>query len=233
MAESCRTIRTNLLFKSPDAGLRRILVTSAGPQEGKTVSAVYLATTLAAGGGTTLLIDTDMRRPRLHRLLDTGNDVGLSSVILGEATIDEVVEPTPVPNLFLLRCGPIPPNPAEIVGSAKFRALCDELSTRFDRLVFDSPPVMAVSDPLILSSMVDGIMLVARAGVTTRDLLGTAVKRLRSVRANIFGCVLNAVDFSRKGYGYYYQYYNRYGYYYGESPRPSSPAGESGKSAAA
>lgn len=224
VAESCRTIRTNLLFKSAERGLRRILVTSAGPEEGKTVSAIYLATTLAAGGGRTLLIDTDMRRPRLHRMLDSGNDVGLSSVILGEVSIEEAVVETAVPGLYLLRCGPLPPNPADIFGSGRFRAIVDDLGTRFDRLVFDSPPVIAVSDPLILSALVDGVVLVARAGVTTRDLLETGLKRLRSVRANIFGCVLNAVDVSRKAYGYYYTYYARYGYYMSPEEAAGKPA---------
>jgi succinoglycan biosynthesis transport protein ExoP len=218
VAECVRTIRTNLLFSTPDQPLRRLLVTSSSPQEGKTTVATNLAITMAQNGARTLLVDTDMRRPRIHRAFGLPNDAGVSSLILGQARIEEVVQETLVPNLFLLPCGPIPPNPAELLHSRRFEELCAELDGRFDRIVFDSPPVVAVTDALILSGHVDGVVLVVKAGRTARDMARRTAQLLGDVKARLFGVVVNAVDLERRGHGAYYYYYQRYGYYYGEKP---------------
>jgi succinoglycan biosynthesis transport protein ExoP len=228
IAEAARSLRTNLMFMNPDKPYRRILVTSAAPSEGKTTVAVSTAISLAQGGQRVCIIDCDLRRPRLHRIFGRAGDIGLMNVILGEATIEEVAKPTVVPNLFCIPCGPIPPNSADVVASEKFKHLLDELSERFDRLVLDSPPVVAVTDSAILSTLVDGVVLVVRAFKTTFGLSRSGLRTLRDVDAPIAGAVLNAVNLDRHEYYYQrYYYYRREGYapiQHGE--RPSDQTGE-------
>lgn len=227
LAEACRTIRTNLLFLDAERPLRRLLVTSAGPREGKTTSTSNLGIILAQSGARILLIDTDLRRPRLHRTHDLQADVGLTSVLLGEATLDEAIQATQVPNLFILPSGPIPTNPTELMLTERFQEVLAELDQRFDRLVLDSPPVAPVTDAVVLTRFVDGILLVVSAGQTRREILERSLDRLRGVRANIVGVVLNRSDGSRGGYGYYGSgYYYRASTYYGDDPAPpgSAPA---------
>ncbi|MEZ4273073.1 MAG: polysaccharide biosynthesis tyrosine autokinase, partial [Myxococcota bacterium] len=146
LAESCRTIRTNVLFMAPGQDLARILVTSSGPREGKTCCVVNLSVTMAQAGARVLMIDTDMRRPRLHRTFGTSNDVGISSLIIGAATPDEAIKKTTVANLDILPCGPVPPNPAELLHTEQFKELVDSLAARYDRLIFDSPPSGGLAD---------------------------------------------------------------------------------------
>ncbi len=217
VAEACRSIRTNLLFMSPDAPLGRIVVTSAGPREGKTTTVIDLGIVMAQSGAKVLLIDTDMRRPRLHKALGVPGDAGLSSLILCEVEIDEALKHTDVEGMSLLPCGPIPPNPAELLHAKRFEKILEELSKRYDRILLDSPPLGAVADAKILSVHADGTLLVARAGQTTKEMLGRAAESLLDVNAHILGVVLNQVDLSNKSYGYYYQYYRGYGEYYGKS----------------
>lgn len=217
VAECIRSVRTNLLFVTPDKPLKRLLVTSSGPQEGKTTVAINLAIAFAQAGSRVLLIDTDMRRPRIHRAFGLPNDVGITTLMLQDGRIEDVVRETIVPNLYMLACGPIPPNPAELLHSERFKQVTADLEARFDRLLFDSPPVAAVTDALILSDAVDGVVLVAKAGRTVKEVMARTRASLVDVNANIFGVVLNDLDLERRGYGYYY-YYQRYGYYYGEKP---------------
>jgi capsular exopolysaccharide synthesis family protein len=221
MAEAARSLRTNLMFMNPDKPYRRILVTSAAPSEGKTTVAVSTAVSLAQGGQRVCIIDCDLRRPRLHRIFDRAGDIGLMNVIVGEATIEEAAKPTVVPNLYCIPCGPIPPNSADVVASEKFRALLDELGEHFDRIVLDSPPVVAVTDSAILSTLVDGVILVVRAFKTTFALSRSGLRTLRDVDAPIAGAVLNAVNLDRHEY-----YYQRYYYYRREGYAPIAPAGE-------
>jgi capsular exopolysaccharide synthesis family protein len=202
---------------TPDQPLKRLLVTSSDPQEGKTTVATNLAITMAQSGSRTLLIDTDMRRPRIHRAFGLPNDAGMSNLIVGQMRPDEVIKETVVPNLYVLPCGPIPPNPAELVHTQRFKQLLVELDGKFDRIILDSPPVAAVTDALILSDEVDGVVLVVKAGRTMREVVLRTKQSLDDVNARIFGVVMNDVDLERRGYGYYY-YYQRYGYYYGEKP---------------
>jgi succinoglycan biosynthesis transport protein ExoP len=220
VAECCRSIRTNLLFMSPDKPARTMLITSAGPQEGKTTVAVNLAISLAQSGLSVLLVDTDLRRPRLHKALGiAATGEGLSKAVVGEREVFSVVRDTGIPNLSVLPCGACPPNPAELLHSDRFRRIVDELAGRYDRVIFDSPPLGAVTDPAILSRLTDGTIFVAKAGRTTRDALARARAQLLGSdgRVNILGCIINDLDVNRGGrYGYYYYYYSHYGTYYSE-----------------
>ncbi len=212
-AEAARSLRTNLMFMNPDRPFRRLLVTSAAPAEGKTTVAVSIAISLAQGGQRVCIVDCDLRRPRLHRIFDRAGDIGLMNVMVGEATVDEVAKPTVVPNLFCVPCGPIPPNSADVVGSAKFKAFLDDLSKRFDRVVLDSPPVVAVTDSAIVSTLVDGVIFVIRAFKTHTATCKSALRTLQDVDAPIAGAVLNAVNLKAQEYSYYhYYYYKREGY---------------------
>jgi len=212
-AECCRSLRTNLLFMSPDQPLRAIVVTSPGPMEGKTTTAINLAITFALAGNKVLLIDTDMRRPRLHKAFGVpSNTDGLSRAIMGETEALSVIRETGVPNLWLLPCGAMPPNPAELLHAARFKRIVDELTERYDRVIFDSPPVGAVTDAAILARLTSGTLLVVKGGVTSRDALARVRDTLSGEGVNILGCVLNDFDLSRRN-GYGYHYYSKYGYY--------------------
>jgi succinoglycan biosynthesis transport protein ExoP len=220
VAECCRSVRTNLLFMSPDKPLRSILITSAGPQDGKTTAAVSLAVAMAENGKRVLLVDSDMRRPRVHKVFNVGNGVGLSSLILGQGKLDDAIKSTEVPNLSVMTCGPVPPNPAELLHTEAFASLLHRLGERHDVLIIDSPPVGAVSDAVVLATQVDGTVFVLKAGNTSRDHARRSLRALVDVKARIFGAVLNDLDLEDRRYGGYY-YYERYGYY-GE--RKESPA---------
>jgi capsular exopolysaccharide synthesis family protein len=213
IAEAARSLRTNLTFMNPDKPYRRLLVTSAAPSEGKTTVATSIAISLAQGGQRVCIVDCDLRRPRLHRIFDRVGDIGLMNAVVGEATIAEVAKPTVVPNLYCIPCGPIPPNSADVVASERFRHLLDELGEHFDRVILDSPPVVAVTDSAILSTVVDGVILVVRAFKTTFSLSKSGLRSLRDVDAPIAGAVLNAVNLNRHEYAYqHYYYYRREGY---------------------
>jgi capsular exopolysaccharide synthesis family protein len=145
-------------------------------------------------------------------VFDRVGDAGLTNVLLGDATIDEVALPTRIENLSCVTSGPIPPNPAEIVHSERFRKFLDDLSERFDRIIIDSPPLMAVTDATIASKLVDGVIMVVRAFKTSSDIAAQGIRALRDVDATIIGVVLNAVDFGNSAYAYSYYYYRREGY---------------------
>jgi capsular exopolysaccharide synthesis family protein len=206
-AECLRSIRTNLLFMSPDKPLRTILVTSSGPGEGKTTTAAALAETMAGSGSRVLLVDADMRRPRIHKVFGLKGGAGLSSLILGEGTLDGAVVASAIPNVHVLPCGPTPPNPAELLHTANFSRLLEEMSRRFDRVVIDSPPAGIVSDAVVIATHVDGTLLVLKGGQTSRDAAQRTVRSLVDVKARVFGAVLNRVDLEDQRYGQYYYYY--------------------------
>ncbi|MBU1242178.1 polysaccharide biosynthesis tyrosine autokinase [Myxococcota bacterium] len=223
IAESVRAMRTNILFMAPDRNLRTFSLTSASPLEGKTTLSTYLAISMAMGGEKTLLVDADMRRPRLHKVFGLKPKFGLSSLIVKKSGYDESIVHSPVPNLDLLPCGPIPPNPSELLQSSNFKDVYAGLLERYDRIIFDSPPVGLVTDPAIIGQIVDGIMVVMRYGKTTRHLLRNTSKILAGVKINILGGIMNYVDthrwgdrpyYYRKGRGKrggYYAYYSHYG----------------------
>ena len=225
VAESARSVRTNLMFMNPDHPFRKLLVSSAAPAEGKTTVACSIAIAFAQGGQRVCIVDCDLRRPRLHRIFDRSGDVGVTSVLVGDATVDEVAKPTVVGNLWAVPAGPLPPNPADILHSERFRRFLEELSERFDRVVIDSPPLVAVTDSAIISTLVDGTVFVVRAGKTSKHVSARGLRSLRDVDARVVGAVLNGVDLRRAEYAYYYRYY-----YYG---RPESVASSSDESPAA
>jgi capsular exopolysaccharide synthesis family protein len=206
------------MFMSPDKPYRTLLVTSAGPADGKTTVACCLAIAMAQAGRRVALVDCDMRRPRLHRIFRTERDVGITTAILEpDPRADRIVQETPIPNLWLVTTGPLPPNPSEILHSEAFAKLLDGLRASFDCVVLDSPPVVPVTDAAVLSASVDGTILVVRAFQTSKDVARRAVRALGDVGGRIVGTVLNAVDLSRQQYGYrYYYYYKREGYGSGE-----------------
>ncbi len=224
VAECCRAIRTNLLFMTPDRPAKSLLITSAGPQEGKTTTAVNMAITLAGSGLRVLLVDTDLRRPRLHKAFGIPATAdGVSKAILGEGDVLTMVRETGVPNLWLLPCGATPPNPAELLHAERFKSIVEELMANYDRVIFDSPPVGAVTDAAILSRVTAGTLLVAKGGKTSKDALIRARRVLAVPGVVLLGCILNDLDLSKPGsYGYYY-YYSRYGYYsgYGDESKPT------------
>ncbi|MFT3775558.1 MAG: polysaccharide biosynthesis tyrosine autokinase [Minicystis sp.] len=168
IAEAARTIRTNLLFMAPDRPFKTLLVTSAGPAEGKTTIACCIAIAMAQAGQRVVIIDCDLRKPRLHRIFGKDSKVGVTTALL-EESIDNAVLATEVPNLSVISAGPIPPNPAEILHSERFKAFLEQVQGRFDRVILDSPPIVPVTDGVILSTIVDGTILVVRAFKTTKD----------------------------------------------------------------
>jgi len=221
VAECARSVRTNLLFMASENPLRRLLLTSAGPAEGKSTTCVGLGTTMAQAGNKVLIVDTDLRKPRLHKTLGVANEEGLSSVLLGEATLDSAIKKTEVIGLDLLPCGPHPPNPSELLHSDLFKNLLPKLDERYDQVLFDSPPVNAVTDAAILSQVTDGTIIVVKASETDKAAVRRAARQLQDVNANIVGVVLNDVDFEDGGYyrhHYYYYYYYRNKYAYGAEP---------------
>ncbi len=220
-AEAARSIRTNIQFMSPDRPYKTLLVTSAGPSEGKTTVACSIAIAMAQAGQKVILIDCDLRRPRVHRAFGKTSDQGLTTALLDHAVLTDELVATEIPNLDVLPAGPIPPNPAEIIQSERFHTMLADLQTRYDRIVIDSPPVVPVTDAAILSTQVDGCVLVVRAFKTTRELAIEGRRALQGVGGRIVGAVLNAVDLDRGYYRHYqYQYYRRGGYYrhHNESP---------------
>lgn len=223
-AEFCRSIRTNLMFLSPDSPIRTLVITSPSPQEGKTTTAVSMGITMAQAGARVLIVDTDMRRPRLHHSFAMSNDVGVSNLIVGNSSIEKSVRQTEVPNLDVLTCGPTPPNPAELLLTERFRNLVKDLAARYDRVIFDSPPTSAVTDPAVLGNLMDGVLLVVRGGKSTRESALHARRQLLAANANLLGVVINEVDFSSRTYGsYYYRTYSTYGRYY-QSAEPEASA---------
>jgi len=213
MAEASRAIRTNLLFMAPDHPYKSILVTSAGPSEGKTTVACCIAVAMAQAGQRVCLVDCDLRRPRMHRIFKERSDRGVTTALLDESGLGDNAIATDVPNLSVVPAGPIPPNPAELFHSQRFATFITSLTDRFDRVIIDSPPIVAVTDAAVLSRLCDGVVLVVRAFSTTKDIVRHGSRVLQDVGAKMAGIVLNAVNLNRQEYQYYYYYYHREGYY--------------------
>ncbi|MFP4598967.1 MAG: GumC family protein [Persicimonas sp.] len=218
-AEGIKTLRTNLMFMAPDNPPKLLLVTSPGPSEGKTLSSVNMAIAMAQSGQKTLIIDSDMRRPRIHKALGVENDGGLSTIITGQAGLDDVLKQTEIENLDVLTCGAIPPNPSELLHAGRFRELVEELREKYDRVIFDSPPLAAVSDALVLSHQVDSVLLILKFGQTRRELLRRSIEQLDAIGAPFMGCVLNDIQAGESAYAY--SYYYRYQYEDSDSDKPS------------
>ena len=222
MSEAFRALRTSLLLSRADHPPQVILVTSALPREGKTTAAANLAVTLAQLGDKTIVVDADLRKPGVGRLLNMtgGNYAGLSSYLAGASSLDLVIVPHPtIPNLAAIPTGPLPPNPADLLSSHRVAEAIAELRKSFKFIVIDSPPVMAATDAVILSVQTDGVLLVVRSGETPKEAFTRTRDLLVSVKCNILGVVLNAVDAGAPDYYYSYRYYP---YSYGYGPQEAA-----------
>jgi non-specific protein-tyrosine kinase len=194
IAEAYRTLRTNLEFSNLDKSLRAIVVTSAGPDEGKSTTLANLAVTMAQGGKRIILVDADLRRPTQHEIFNLKNNTGLTDMVRDEALLAAPpLQETAIPSLHVLTSGQQPPNPAEILGSQKMSQVIAALLERADMVLFDAPPVIAVTDAAVLSSKVDGVLLVVSAGKTKRENAKKAQAQLGQVNARIIGAVLTNV----------------------------------------
>ena len=222
VAEAYRSMRTNLAFARAQQSPQAIVIASPGPSDGKSTTAANLAITFAQQGQRTLLIDADLRRAVLDKAFHAARSPGLTEVIIGEATLDEVVHDTEIPNLSFVSSGRFPPNPAELLGSSRMQTVLHESKARFDIVLLDSPPLLAVTDAAVLATMVDGVILIIRTQRTKRDAVHRALGHIRSVRARLLGAVLNDVDLRS---GAYYGSYGHYYYsYYGDERRATSRA---------
>jgi succinoglycan biosynthesis transport protein ExoP len=207
-SEAYRGLRTSLLLSSADKKLQVIMVVGAGPFEGKTLTSANLAVTMAQSHQRVLLIDADMRRPDLHKIFQTPHNKGLSSILAGTDTPEDAIVETSVEGLELLPVGPIPPNPAELIGSKTMERFIAGLKEKYEIIIIDTPPLTAVTDAVALSQYVDGVMLVSRTGITPRRVVKNSIEQLKAVNANILGVVLNGVGKDRYYYSpYYYGYY--------------------------
>jgi succinoglycan biosynthesis transport protein ExoP len=207
-AEAFRGIRTNVLFSSADAGSKSIVVTSTGPGEGKSVVSANIAMSLALAGQRVLLIDADMRRPKTHELFGVPLEPGLSNVMVGDSKASETVKRTLTPHLWILAAGKHPPNPAELLGSRRFKDFMASLRDHFDWVIIDSPPVMAVTDASVIAHSATGVVFVVGAEMTNKGAAKTALEQLDSAKAKYVGGILNRVDVRRNPY-YYARYYRR------------------------
>ncbi len=211
-AESYRALRTSLLLSSAEHAPRTMLITSSHPGEGKTTIVANTAISLAQTGARVLVLDGDLRRPRCHKILGVKNDAGLSTYLSRDIKLDSVIYEHDVPNLYVMPSGPVPPNPSELLSSIKLRILLSDLQDHFDHIIVDSPPVIHVTDALIISPFVDGVVVVVKSNQTPREVVLRAKQALMDVNAKIFGVVLNSVDL--KNDSYYYNY--KYSYYHNQ-----------------
>lgn len=216
-AEAYRSLRTNLQFAELDHPCRSIVVTSASAGEGKTTTAANLAVTAAQIGTSVCLIDADLRRPALHRMFGLPNNEGLTTALVQGRPFAELAQATRIPHLFVLPTGPLPANPAELVGSRRMRTFVETATEKFELVVLDTPPVLAASDAVALSAQCDGVIMVVRAGTVPHEAVRHAVEQIQGVKGRVLGVLLNRLD-ARKD-GYYTNYYHYYRSYYGTSTK--------------
>jgi len=210
LSEAYRSIRTSILLSSPERPPKRIVVTSANPAEGKTTTVINTAIALSQTGAQVLIIDADMRKPKVHQIFNHENGMGLSNLLSGHGDLESIIKRSEVPNLFYIPCGPIPPNPSELLGSNLFKNMLESLEARFDHILLDSPPVLGFADAIILSTSVNGVILTVVGGKTPRETLQRAKEALQQTQTKILGVVINRVDIRRSDYGYYYYRYHSY-----------------------
>lgn len=214
ISEAYKALRTSLLLSSVDP-VKSQVVTSVIEGEGKTTTAINLAITLAHLEKRVLLVDADLRKPRVHSIFGMTNIQGLSSYLTADQDIEKIIRASGMPNLSVLTSGPIPPNPSELLSSEKMKRFLEVVTREFDTVILDSAPLVTVTDTIIISGLVDGTILVVRSGSTTFDIAKRGVKLLKDANSRIFGAVLNALDTERHGYRYMYPYYHYYQYGYG------------------
>jgi non-specific protein-tyrosine kinase len=204
ISEAYRALRTNLDFASLDRALKTLVVTSAGVGEGKSTTLANLAVVSAQAGRKVVLVDADLRRPTLHQIFGLGNETGLTTVMMDDAALAAPpLQEAGVEDLSVLTSGPLPPNPAELMGSRRMEEVVAALAERADQVFFDTPPVVAVTDAAVLSTKVDGVLLVISAGKTRREYARTAVQRLEQIKARLVGTVLTNVQMGAGFKGYY------------------------------
>jgi protein-tyrosine kinase len=204
-AEAYRVLRTNISFSSVDNPIKTILITSPSPSEGKSVTAANLAVVMAQAGYNTVLLDCDLRKPSQHKIFNVTNEIGLTNGLLATANAHNFIRQTRVENLRILTSGPLPPNPAELLGSKSMATLIDMLSNESDIIIVDSPPVLAVADAAILSRIADGALMVIDGGHTRREAALRSKEALQTAGARLLGIVLNRVG-GGNGYAYNYRY---------------------------
>jgi capsular exopolysaccharide synthesis family protein len=207
MLESFRILRNNISFSGIDRQMKILAVTSPGREEGKSTTVVNLAVAMAMGGKRVLLVDGDMRRPSVHRLMKMPRTYGLTTILTGGSDLEATIMPTEIDNLFCLPSGPTPPNPAEILNSQPSRELFKKLAEMYDVVLLDCPPSIGLSDVQVVATIADGVLLVVSMNETLKPHLYIAIRTLSQVGAPLIGLVLNKMDLTRRGYGYGYYYY--------------------------
>lgn len=220
--ESFNELRTNVLFSLTNKGAKKVLITSSLASEGKSTTALNMAISFAETGVKTLIVDCDLRRPNQGKLLDDKEKKGLSNILVNDCKISDALHETRYKNLDVVLTGSTPPNPTELLSSDGMKAFIDEMSEKYDYIILDTPPINMVTDAAILSSLVNGVIVVCRQYVTEKKILASAIEKLQFVDAKIIGIVLNDVSSSKASYGKYarskyskYGYYGYYGYGYG------------------
>jgi len=204
VSEAYRTLRMNLQYAALDSALRTLLVTSPGPGEGKTTTLANLAVTMAEAEQRVIMVDADLRRPYLHQLLGVQNTAGLTTMMVEEQALDTPpLQPTPVKGLQLLASGPLPPRPADLLGSKRMEKVIERLLSEADVLLFDAPPLIVVTDAVVLATKVSGVLLVVSSGQTKREHAQCAIERLNKVNARVVGAVLNNIPLDATLRSYY------------------------------
>lgn len=204
-AEAFRTLRTNIQFSALDEEIKTIVITSTQPGEGKSTVISNLALTMAQSGKKVLLIDCDLRKPTIHKKLGVSNQAGLTTILSKEKGLDEVIIASDIQNFNILTSGPIPPNPAELLGSKKMRSFIAELKESFDMILIDAPPVLAVTDAQVLSTLTDGVIFVAGYGQAEKNAVVRAKELINKVGGKILGVVINKIPANSTNH-YYYNY---------------------------
>ena len=209
-AEAFRTLRTNIQFSSLDNDIITIVVTSSGSGEGKSTVMSNLAITMAESGKRVIIVDCDLRKPSIHKKMGVTNSVGLTNILVQNVLKEDCIVKSPVKNLYILTSGPVPPNPAELLGTKKMRDFIEELKKEFDMVLIDAPPVLAVTDAQILSTIADGVIFVAAYGEAQKNALVDAKQLIDKVGGKVIGIVFNKVPETISGYGKYYKgYYDK------------------------
>lgn len=215
ISEAYRTLRTNIQFHKFENECPAMLVTSSTPKEGKSTTIANLAITMAQMGSKILLVDTDLRRPVIHSVFGLRKEKGVTNFLLGKMSFEEIIKPTIIDNLYVITSGPLPPNPSEMIASDEMDDFIRLAREHFDVVLFDSPPIIAVTDAAIMSAKIDGLLLVVRAHQTQKNAVRHAKNLLENVESNILGCLLNGVSAKRSYGSYYYYYQYQYYSYYG------------------
>jgi polysaccharide biosynthesis transport protein len=210
-AESYKILRTSLLLSSGGTPPKNILVTSVMPGEGKTVTSINLALSIAQAARSVLLVDSDLRKPRIHKVFGLNNDKGLSTYLAGASDSDIICKDV-IPNLSIIPSGPVPPNPSELLSSVNMHTLLDALNPKFDFIIWDTTPLLTVTDSLILSKCLDGTIIVTKSGYATYEGVRKALRLLGDMGSHFLGVVINGLDLKKNSF--YHRYYG-YGYYYG------------------